>query len=140
MASSDFLPFAAAIAHDVAGIMLSHICYRQIDHKWPASLSQTIARDLLRHQMGFNGLILTDDLDMGAIRKHYDIPTAIQRILVSEIDIALICHRSRAMENAFDAIMAFQKASPLNRQTCRRSLERIIRAKERYLKNDYLSR
>jgi beta-N-acetylhexosaminidase len=134
MASSDFLPFAAAIAQDVAGLMLSHICYKQMDDKWPASLSEIIARDLLRQQMKFNGLVISDDLDMGAIRKHYDMPTVIQRILVSEIDIALICHRSQAMEDAFDAVMAFQKASPVNREVCGRSLERIKRAKERYLK------
>jgi beta-N-acetylhexosaminidase len=133
MTTSDLLPFAAAIAHDVAGVMLSHVCYQQMDDQWPASLSEIIARDLLRHQMGFNGLVITDDLDMGAIRKHYDMATVMQRILISEIDIALICHRSRAMEDAFDAIMAFQKKSPSNREMCRRSLERIMQAKERYL-------
>jgi len=134
MEASDFLPFAAAIAHDVAGVMLSHICYKQMDNQWPASLSETIARDLLRDQMGFDGLVITDDLDMGAIRKHYNISTVMQRILISEIDIALICHRSRAIEDAFEAIMAFQKSSSQNRRICERSLERIMRAKERYLR------
>jgi beta-N-acetylhexosaminidase len=134
MARSDFLPFVAAIAHDVAGVMLSHICYRQIDDQWPASLSVIIARDLLRHRMKFNGLVITDDLDMGAVRKHYAISTVMPRILTAEIDIALICHTSRSMEEAFDAIRAFQKASPANRLICGRSLERILQAKERYLK------
>jgi beta-N-acetylhexosaminidase len=133
LASSDLLPFAAAMANDVAGIMLSHVCYRQMDSQWPASLSETIALYHLRHQMKYNGLVLTDDLDMGAIRKHYSISTVMERILVSEIDVALICHRSGSMEDAFDAIMAFQKASSKNQQICGRSLERIMRAKERYL-------
>jgi beta-N-acetylhexosaminidase len=134
MVASDLLPFAAAIANDAAGLMLSHICYRQMDEKWPASLSEIIARDFLRHQMKYNGLVLTDDLDMGAIQKHYDVPTVMERILISEIDIALICHRSNSMEDAFDSIMAFQKASSRNRRICRRSLERIMGAKKRYLR------
>jgi beta-N-acetylhexosaminidase len=129
MTASDLLPFAAAIANHAAGIMLSHICYRQVDENWPASLSEIIARDLLRHQMGFKGLTITDDLDMGAIRKHYDMPTVIERILISDIDIALICHRSRDMGDAFDAVMAFQEISTSNRRLCERSLARIMRAK-----------
>ena len=139
LASSDLLPFAAAIERDTAGIMLSHICYRQLDAAWPASLSSVIAQNLLRHAMGFDGLILTDDLDMGAIRKHYDIGTAIGRILSAEIDIALICHRSRSMEDAFETILAFQSASSENRRQCARSLERILRVKRRYLKKSFRS-
>jgi beta-N-acetylhexosaminidase len=130
---SDLLPFAAAIHQEVAGIMLSHICYRQMDENWPASLSRAIAQDLLRDRLGFGGLVLTDDLDMGAVAKHYDIETAVQRILAADIDIALICHRSSSMENAFKTILAFQEASSANSAHCRRSLERILRAKKRFL-------
>jgi beta-N-acetylhexosaminidase len=130
---SDLLPFDAAIRRGVAGIMLSHICYRQMDAIWPASLSRVVARDLLRDRMGFKGLVITDDLDMGAIAKHYDMETVIGRILAADIDIALICHRSESIEKAFDTIRAFQEAAFANRERCRRSVERILRAKKRYL-------
>ena len=69
----DLIPFEAGILHDVSGIMLSHIFYPQLDDQWPASLSTYIARDLLRRRMGYDGLVMTDDLDMGAITKHYEI-------------------------------------------------------------------
>lgn len=130
---TDWVPFGAAIARGVAGIMLSHICYRKMDPDWPASLSAVIARDLLRRQMGYNGLVITDDLDMGAIGKHYDLPTVMQRLLVCEVDIALICHRSPAMEKAFEAVLSFQGASARNRRMCEASVERIMQAKARYL-------
>ena len=60
-----------------------HIRYTGIDPDWPASLSRTIADDLLRKQMGYDGVVMTDDLDMGAIEKHYDLKIAIRQILCS---------------------------------------------------------
>ena len=133
-ASTDLLPFAAAIEQGAAGLMLSHICYRRMDDTWPASLSGTIARDLLREKMGYHGVVMTDDLDMGAIRNHYDMGTVMQRILTAEVDVALICHRSRNIEDAFEFILAFQAASDSNREVCERSVKRILRAKNAYLR------
>ncbi len=111
MQGFDLLPFKTAISHDVAGIMLSHIRYTGIDPDWPASLSKTIADDLLRKQMGYDGVVMTDDLDMGAIEKHYDLKTAIQQILSADIDIPLICHAGPNIENAFKEILDVQRRS-----------------------------
>ncbi len=101
----DMIPFYAAKRAGVCGMMLSHILYRQIDPDWPASLSAEITNRLLREKAGFGGLVITDDLDMGAIKNHYPIETVIDRILAAGIDIALICHTRADMENAFDRIM-----------------------------------
>jgi len=131
--ASDILPFREAIRHDVAGLMLSHICYRPLDDEWPASLSKKIARDLLRHRLGYDGLVMTDDLDMGAIKKHWGIRLTLQRIMDAGIDIALICHRSPDMETAAEAIQSFQSASLAKRDLCERSVERILRLKGQYL-------
>ncbi|MBW2012014.1 MAG: glycoside hydrolase family 3 protein, partial [Deltaproteobacteria bacterium] len=105
MQSTDMIPFEAAIAHNVSGIMLSHICYTKIDPKWPASLSTYIAKDLLRGQMGFEGLVLTDDLDMKSIEGHYDIQTVIKQIISADIDLVLICHKGPNIERAFKEIL-----------------------------------
>ena len=100
----DLIPFRAAIAKQVAGVMLSHIRYTGMDPLWPASLSQAIAKDLLRERMGYSGLVMTDDLDMGAIKNHYDVPTIIRRILTADVDLALICHKGPNIASAFDEI------------------------------------
>lgn len=133
----DLAPFQEAIKSNVAGMMLSHICYRSLDHRRPASLSKKIARDLLRHRLGYDGLVMTDDLDMGAIKKHHDVQTSLQHILAAEIDIALICHRSPDMETAFETIRSFQAMSPKNRTLCERSTRRILKLKEQYLQNRF---
>ena len=88
---SDMVPFVDAKNQDVAGIMLSHISYPQLDYQWQASLSPFIVNDLLRNQIGYDGLVMTDDLDMKAIEDNME--TCIRQILKSGIDIALICHK-----------------------------------------------
>jgi len=105
MEAYDLIPFQAAVENRAAGIMLSHIRYAGIDPEWPASLSKKIAGDLLRAQLGYNGLVITDDLDMGAIAKHYDIKTIIQRVTNANVDIALICHPGPNIEAARDQIL-----------------------------------
>ena len=133
MQGFDLFPFKTAISHDVAGIMLSHIRYTGIDPDWPASLSKTIADDLLRKQMGYDGVVMTDDLDMGAIEKHYDLKTAIQQILSADIDMPLICHAGPNIENAFKEILDVQRRSQTMKAKGMKSLKRIMRLKKRYI-------
>jgi len=133
LAAIDLAPFQEAIKKGVAGMMLSHICYRSLDDQRPASLSKKIARDLLRHRLGYDGVVMTDDLDMGAIKKHHDVQTSMQRILAADIDIALICRRSPDMETAIETIRLFQTMSPENNRACERSMRRILDLKGQYL-------
>ena len=133
MQGFDLFPFKTAISHDVAGIMLSHIRYTGIDPDWPASLSRIIADDLLRKEMGYDGVVMTDDLDMGAIEKHYDLKTAIRQILSADIDMTLICHAGPNIENAFKEILDVQGRSQSMKAKGMKSLERIMRLKKRYI-------
>ncbi len=130
---SDLLPFRAAITHGVAGVMLSHILYPQIDPLWPASLSECIARDLLRGQMGYRGVVMTDDLDMGAIAGRWPTVTCMRQILAAEVDLALICHRGPAMETAYETIQAALLAEPKLMAAARASTQRILDLKRRYI-------
>lgn len=133
MASTDLVPFEAAISKGVAGIMLSHIRYKKIDPEWPASLSVSIAKDLLRRRMNFGGVVMTDDLDMGAIKKHYDIKTVIGQILLAGIDMALICHSRPDIENAFNEILNSQASSQTLKTKGEESVGRILTLKRQYL-------
>jgi beta-N-acetylhexosaminidase len=135
MQGFDLVPFKTAIENDVAGIMLSHIRYTGIDPDWPASLSKIIADDLLRKKMGYDGVVMTDDMDMGAIAKHYDIKTAIGQILSADIDMPLICHSGPNIETAFKEILDVQRRSQTMKAKGIKSLERIMRLKSRYLLN-----
>lgn len=129
--ATDLVPFNRAIQENVSGIMLSHILYQGIDPEWPASLSQKITKTLLRETLGFDGLVLTDDLDMKAIQE--DIPVLIRRIVDADIDIVLICHKSPKIETAFNEILQIIRATEKNREADVRSLERILRLKRSFL-------
>lgn len=131
--SFDLIPFKAAVDADVAGMMLSHIRYTEIDADWPASLSPAIARDLLRNRLGYQGIVMTDDLDMGAIQKHYDIHTAIRQILISDVDLALICHKGPDIERAFNEIYRSILNDTKCKEECRKSAGRVMAYKHKYL-------
>jgi beta-N-acetylhexosaminidase len=131
--SYDLIPFADSIAQEVAGIMLSHVMYPEIDPKWPASLSRQIAHSLLREQMGFSGVSMTDDLDMGAITNHYDIKTAVHQILRAGIDMALVCHKGPNIEIAYQEILDGLRRSPDTRASGMASVKRIMALKRAYL-------
>ena len=133
LAGADLIPFEAAIAGKVAGIMLSHIRYTGIDPVWPASLSPAVCADLLRRQMGYQGLVMTDDLDMGAIKPAYDIATAIRQIVRADVDIALICHKGPDIEAAFETIRRTLTDDPQSARMGRRAVRRIIALKRTYL-------
>ena len=131
--SYDLIPFADSIAQEVAGIMLSHVMYPEIDPKWPASLSRQIAHSLLREQMGFSGVSMTDDLDMGAITNHYDIKTAVHQILRADIDMALVCHKGPNIEIAYQEILDGLRRSGDIRASGMASVKRIMALKRAYL-------
>ncbi len=130
---SDILPFKDAIDSNVSGIMLSHVSYPKLDNKWQASLSPFIANDLLRNQMGYEGLVMTDDLDMKAIE--HDMKTSIRQILKSGIDIALICHKGPDIDIAYNEITKQINQNENLYQACNISLQRILKYKKKYLLN-----
>jgi len=128
---TDMLPFGAARDADVTGIMLSHISYPQLDNTWQASLSPFIAGTLLREELGYGGLVLTDDLDMKAIK--HDMKTCIRQIMASRIDLALICHKGPNIRVAWEEMQRLLAEDAQLFALGQESMERILRVKKRYL-------
>ena len=131
MDTFDLVPFRAAMAAGVYAVMLSHVVYTALDPQWPASLSKKVACDLLRGELGFQGVVLTDDLDMGAIAKYYDMDTITKQVLEAEVDIILLCHTLSKMEAAYDQVLSNIKSASEGKERSIRSVRRILRLKER---------
>ncbi|MDP9186074.1 MAG: glycosyl hydrolase [Verrucomicrobiota bacterium] len=84
----------------VDSMMICHGWYPSLEpEKTPASLSRRMITDLLRREFGFDGLVMTDDLDMGAILNGYGLEQTIRRAIAAENDLAMICHRIPEIEN-----------------------------------------
>ncbi len=85
----------------VDSMMICHAWYPSLDEeKLAASLSPRVITDLLRGELGFTGLVMTDDLDMGAILNEYGLEETIRRAIAAGNDLAMICHRLAAVEQA----------------------------------------
>ncbi len=92
LAQADLVPFAAAIAAGAPTIMTAHILLPKVDPEQPASLSRKILTGILREQLRFNGLILADDLGMGAIARRHGPGEAAIASLAAGADIVMFCH------------------------------------------------
>jgi beta-N-acetylhexosaminidase len=89
------------LVRDVDSMMICHGWYPCFEsEKTPASLSRQIVTDLLRNELGFDGLTMTDDLDMGAILTRYQLEDTIRLAIIAGNDVAMICHRIPEIENA----------------------------------------
>src|SRR5438128_2812465 len=84
----------------VDSMMICHGWYPSLEpEKTPASLSPRVITDVLRNELGFEGLIMTDDLDMGAILNEYGLEQTIRLAIGAGNDLAMICHRIPEIEN-----------------------------------------
>ena len=107
-------------------IMVSHAMYPQIDAAHPSSLSKAIITDWLRKDMGYNGVVVTDDMDMGALAKHYTFSDmAVQSILAGS-DILLVCHEYEHMQEAYNGLMKAVKDGRISKERLDESVKRIL--------------
>lgn len=91
--SMELVPFKEAIADQIAMIMTAHVRYPHLDPDWPATLSEKILTGLLRQQMAYEGLIISDDLFMKGIVEHWGLEEAAERFLRAGGDMVMLCHK-----------------------------------------------
>jgi beta-N-acetylhexosaminidase len=121
-------------AHDVDSMMICHGWYPCFEpEKTPATLSRRIVTDLLRNEFGFEGLVMTDDLDMGAILTGYRLDDTIRLAIAAGDDVAMICHRIPEIENVQRIL------TTLPQEQIDRALENVARFKERVTPPDEFS-
>ena len=126
-------PFRHAIENGLAGLMTAHVLYPALDANLPATLSPPILTGLLRRLLAFDGLILTDDLEMHAIIDHYGIEEAAVLAVLAGADMLLICkERDRAVA-AMDAVYRAAQAGTIPDERLQASVDRIARVKKRFL-------
>lgn len=68
-------------------VMTAHVFHRRFDSEYPATMSQALITGLLREKLGFEGIVVSDDMQMGAIRKHYPLETAVKKVLEAGVDM-----------------------------------------------------
>ena len=130
--SVEFVPFKKAIEEKVPAIMVSHILMPQIDANNPASMSKTIITDILRKDLKFDGLIVTDDMTMGAVTNELDITTACINSINAGADLLLVCHGYDNEINVINAIKDAVNNGIISIDTINSSVYKILSLKENY--------
>jgi beta-N-acetylhexosaminidase len=134
----DLFPFTEHFKNkNVYAVMTGHITFplnsrQEFDSGGkllPASLSQNFITQLLRKELGFQGLALTDDLEMGAIVENYGIGEAAKMAFLAGSDFLLICNNPEAVFESYEAILAANKAGEISEARIDESLERISRVR-----------
>src|SRR5262249_6965468 len=121
----EMVPFRAAIAAGIPSLMSSHVLFPGLDADRPATLSRRILTDLLRGELGFEGLISTDDLEMRAISDHQPIAAAAVDALAAGADLLLACQAldtAEAVAAAIDEAIQFGRLDAASLET---SAERL---------------
>jgi beta-N-acetylhexosaminidase len=113
--------------------MTAHVRYPAFDAEAPATLSRPILTDLLRNELGFQGVTLTDDMEMCAILDHQPIGKASVRALQAGADVVVICHQQERQREAVTAIEQALEQGELSWERLTASVARIRALKEKRL-------
>ncbi|MCP4683423.1 MAG: beta-N-acetylhexosaminidase [Desulfobacterales bacterium] len=128
-------PFIAAIAEGVSAVMTSHAVYPSLDPDYPSTLSHKTLQGLLREKLGFKGLIITDDLEMGAVAKKWGIPGSAVASFEAGADLLLICENQDMVLESLNELKGRLLRGEISLERLRQSLDRIKDAKSGFLKN-----
>jgi beta-N-acetylhexosaminidase len=127
----ELTPFRAAIAAGVPSIMAAHIVFEALDAERPASMSPAVL-ELLRKNLGYDGIVVTDDLEMKAIADHFAIEDVVELGLAGGVDVFLVCHTAALAHRAIDAIVRSVQSGRVSEETLKVALERVTRFSEHF--------
>lgn len=132
----ELVPFQRAIREGVAAVLAAHVAFPAIEPVpgRPSSLSYPVLTGLLRAELGFDGLIMTDCLEMQAITNHFSVGEAAVLAVEAGNDLVLVSHTRERQEEAFWAVVEAVKSGRISESRLDQSLERISRAKSAYVK------
>ncbi|MBI1822363.1 MAG: beta-N-acetylhexosaminidase [Nitrospirae bacterium] len=126
-------PFQHAVANRLEALMTAHILFTKIDPEKPASLSKKIVTSILREGMNYDGLVMSDDLEMQAILDHYSVKDAAVKAILAGSDIVLVCHKFDLQEQAWDGLFNASSKGTISEKRLEQSLNRISKIKEKYV-------
>lgn len=127
-------PFVHACAKRIESLMTAHVLYPALDAKLPATLSEPIVTGLLRHQLGYDGVLFSDDMAMKAIADRFGQDDAVTLAVSAGIDVMLFCHELESAVHAFEHLCNEAEKDPAIRARIDNSHRRVSALKRRYLK------
>ena len=130
--TEDILPFKTIIDESDPNdyfILVSHLKYPALDEEYPASLSSKIMTDLLRNKLGYKGIIITDDMEMGAVANHNDFRSIGVNAVKAGADIVLVCHEYQHQQEVYLGLLDAVNSGEISQERIDESVKRIIKVK-----------
>jgi beta-N-acetylhexosaminidase len=127
----DLVPFVEAIDAGVPAIMTGHLLFDRIDPFYPVTLSRVFLHDLLRRELGFEGVIVSDGLEMGAISGHYSLPDTLVRLFKFDVDLVLL-YRDYDVVQMVELVEELIAAGELTVDDVNRGVRRVLSLKRDY--------
>lgn len=130
--AEDILPFKTIIDENEPNdyfILVSHLKYPALDEEYPASLSSKIMTDLLRNEFGYKGIIITDDMEMGAVANHNDFRSIGVNAVKAGADIVLVCHEYEHQQEVYLGLLDAVNSGEISQERIDESVKRIIKVK-----------
>lgn len=133
--AEDIIPFKTIIDENEPNdyfILVSHLKYLALDEEYPASLSSKIMTDLLRNELGYKGIIITDDMEMGAVANHNDfrsIGVKAVKAVKAGADIVLVCHEYKHQQEVYLGLLDAVNSGEISQERIDESVKRIIKVK-----------
>lgn len=136
LAKLEWIPFQAAVKEQVEAVMVAHILFPKLDPDHPASLSDVIIGEHLRGKFNYDGVVITDDLSMGAIAKNYKLDQAALATVKAGSDILLVAHSYESAKTIFDTLISAVKSGKITESRIDESVYRILALKQQYKLSD----
>lgn len=131
--SVDLQPYRAVLAAGAASVMVTHVLYRALDAEYPSTLSPIVVKRLLRGELGYDGVVTTDCLEMKAITNHYGPEEAVVLGALASIDALLFSHTQAHQEAAYAALLGAVKSGRVPLSIIDDANRRLAAFKARYL-------
>jgi len=126
----ELVPFKKALRSRVDMVMTAHILFKSVDKDWPVTMSEFFLKKMLRDELKYKGLVITDDLDMKAMAKHYDKGFIPVRALQAGADLLLYCNEPASPPVAIESIMDAVAQGQYSKAELEYTLSRILDVKK----------
>ncbi len=128
----ELAPFKAAAAAGIASFMTAHVIFQAVDAKYPATMSRAVLTGILRDKLGYDGMVVTDDVEMKAIADNYGVEEAVLLGLAAGVDHFLCCHTAALAHRAIDAIVDAVQTGKLSQEALDGATRRFQAVRARY--------
>jgi beta-N-acetylhexosaminidase len=131
----ELAPFKAAAKAGIASFMTAHVIFEAVDSKYPATMSRAVLTGILREKLGYDGMVVTDDVEMKAIADNYGVEEAVLLGLNAGVDHFLCCHTAALAHRAIDSIVRAVESGKLSQQTLDTATRRFGSLRSRFAKH-----